>query len=149
MFRPDGHENSPLQSAAATVLRRRRYVGAMTSYLFTRRKRYVSPHKLLEEGLLPFLRELVMLLDAVGVFTLDERWDDQLEKLLNAREALLAPSEAIKELRAQAAEDAHVHAMLREIHRHPQIVESIRKLRKPMARVAGPKLLAAKVLRRR
>lgn len=116
-------------------------------YLFTRGKRYVSPHGLLE-AMLEFQRELVELLDAIGAATGDDRWDEVFEKISNSRLALLAPSKAIERLRAAAREEAHVQAMIREIGRHPKIVETIRKLRKPMARVREVRLIAAKTKRR-
>lgn len=119
-------------------------------YLFTRGKRYLSPHRLVE-AFLPVLRELVELLDAIAVLTGDERWLDAWEKLRNARDALLERSDAERRLLERAREVARVDEMLCELERHPEVVERIRsRPRKPMARVIVlvPKLLAAKLRRR-
>jgi len=113
--------------------------------LFTRRRRYVSAHRIVEAAL-PFFYELAELLDAIGVITGDQSWfDEAWEKFRNARYALLERSDASKKLIARVHEAKHVDEMLRELERHPEIVALIRaRPRRPMARV-----LAARLLRRR
>lgn len=113
--------------------------------LFTRRRRYIGAHRIVEAAL-PFLRELAELLDAVALLTDDDRWLDACERFRKAHAALHELAAAQQQLRARAREVAHVDQVLADLHRLPEVVERVRAsipMRRPMARV-----LAAKIVRR-
>jgi hypothetical protein len=121
-----------------------RAIGWSIRALFTRRRRYLAAHRVVD-AMLPLLYELAELFDAIAVVTDDERWDEARERFGNARAALHALSAAQERLMARAREVAHVDQMLANLHRWPDVVERLReRSRKPMARV-----LAAKIVRRR
>lgn len=132
----------------------------MTQDLFTRTRRYVAPHRILD-GIPDFLYRLIQLIDAIAVLTGDERWNETLEKFEKARTALAAPSSAA---RARTREVARIDDLIQRVGH--EVVARLRALprkpmaalrppsahatpRKPMAVLRLPKLLAARVVRRR
>jgi hypothetical protein len=114
----------------------------LSTYLFTARRRIMLPHRLVE-ALMPFVRELADLLDAIHETTQDDRWKEASAKLADALESMRAHSAFYKHLIAVEQKQELEQPAPKE-----QPAEPRRPPRKGMIRASLP-LIAALRRRRR
>lgn len=126
--------------AAVTVRGRDRKPDGM-QYLFTRRRRYVGPHRLLE-ALLPLMQEIVELLDAIEVATGDDRWAEAVEKLAASRRIIAGPSARQRQVVERVREEQRVQDRIRELQHTRRRIERAHP-RKPQARVMAAHVSSA------